>query len=747
MKKVVSFVVFTVMSLVAVFAATPAQAEEATLTVNVTDDNGAPVEGAFVTLYVSPASMEAETNAEGVAKITGIDSETVSGKTITVSVDKEMSHADAEADFTTTLNPVVNVTLTEPKFTITIHVVTGDFDQVAGATVTILGKDYFTDDKGLVEIPNVPLSALDLESGEIPYSVYKDGYEPYDGVIALDNDSPSGVAILKASEATATIKVYTGEDYDPVEGVKITFMEQTYTTGENGEVVVKEISAPDVIGKEIPFTAYKDGYEEYHGTVNFTEGFDGYGQAALVAEKASLTVTVNTGEDNDPIEGATVSFQGNDYTTDENGRAFITNLSAPDFIGKEVPFTAYKDGYEFYEGKALFDMLEAQAIATLIPEEATLTIKVVTGEDQDPVEGATVTFQDEKYTTGENGQVTITGISAPEVIMQEVDYTVYKDGYDFYEGKAFFDVLEAQAIAPLVPAEAILKIKVVTGEDQDPVAGATVTVEGKQYFSDQNGEANIPGIKFLDVIGKTLPYTVYKDGYDEFTGEADFTESMEAYPIATLVAAEATVTIKVYTGEENDPVADAMVTFMDQDYTTDENGEVKISVSAPDVIGKEIPFTAYKDGYEFFEGIVNFDVLEAWGIAELVSAQATISIKVTTGEENDPVEGATVTVDGKEYTTNENGEVKITGLNGPDVIGTTIPVTIAKEGFKTVETVADFSETLDALIWEELEPEEGSINAINAAIAGSKVYDLQGRVITAPRKGQVYIVNGCKVRI
>lgn len=744
MKKVVSFVVFTVMSLVAVFAATPAQAEEATLTVNVTDDNGAPVEGAFVSIS-TPSYMEAETDAAGVAKITGIDSEAVSGKKISVSVMKDFSFTETEADFTTTLNPVINVTLSEPTFTITINVVTGDYDQVAGAKVTILGKDYFTDNKGQVEIPNVPMSSL--ESAEIPYSVYKDGYEPYDGVIAVDGENPSDMAVLTPAEATATIKVYTGEDYDPVEGVKITFMEQTYTTGENGEVVVKEISAPDVIGKEIPFTAYKDGYEEYHGTVNFTEGIDGYGQAALVAEKASLTVTVNTGEDNDPIEGATVTFQGNDYTTDENGRAFITNLSAPDFIGKEVPFTAYKDGYEFYEGKALFDMLEAQAIATLIPSEATLTIKVVTGEDQDPVEGATVTFQDEKYTTGENGQVTITGISAPEVIMQEVDYTVYKDGYDFYEGKAFFEMLEAQDIATLVPAEAILKIKVVTGEDQDPVAGATVTVEGKQYFSDQNGEANIPGIKFLDVIGKTLPYTVYKDGYDEFTGEADFTESMEAYPIATLVAAEATATIKVYTGEENDPVADAMVTFMDQDYTTDENGEVKISVSAPDVIGKEIPFTAYKDGYEVFNGIVNFDVLEAWGIAELVPAQATISIKVTTGEENDPVEGATVTVDGKEYTTNENGEVKITGLNGPDVIGTTIPVTIAKEGFKTVETVADFSETLDALIWEELEPEEGSINAINAAIAGSKVYDLQGRVITAPRKGQVYIVNGCKVRI
>ncbi len=376
-------------------------------------------------------------------------------------------------------------------------------------------------------------------------------------------------------------------------------------------------------------------------------------------------------------------------------------------------------------------------------QKASLTVNVA-DEDGAPIADAWLYFLGVDFYTDATGKVTVAGIDAADVSGKKVAYSVYKDGYDFYEGEAdFTESLNVEESVKLAAAKASLTIKVFAGEDA--VEGAWVYCNGQDYYTNEYGEVKIDDLNAPDVIGKTIPVTVYKDGYEFYEGVADFSETMEAFLIVELEAAKASLTIKVFAGE--DAVEGAWVYCNGQDYYTNEYGEVKIDdLNAPDVIGKTIPVTVYKDGYEFYEGVADFsETMEAFLIVELEAAKASLSVKVISGD--DVVAGAVVSFNGQEYVSDENGDVKVTDISAPDVIGKTFPVTVTKEGFKTYEGVADFSETMDAYVVAELEPKTSGIDAIVIEMENgdAKTFDLQGRSVANPRKGQIYIVNGKKV--
>ena len=249
----------------------------------------------------------------------------------------------------------------------------------------------------------------------------------------------------------------------------------------------------------------------------------------------------------------------------------------------------------------------------------------------------------------------------------------------------------------------------------------------------------------LEPFGTTVAYTVYKDGYVPFEGEADFSETIEAYLVVNLEADEASFTLKVFA--DNEPVEGALVTFLGKEYNSDETGEVKVTgLDANALVGTTVAYTVYKDGYELFEGEADFtETMEAWSIAELKAAEATLTVKVMDGE--DPVQGAMVTFEGNEYLTDANGEVTIIDINGPSVIGKTIAVTVTKDGYEPFEGEADFTETLDAYVVATLVNIQTAIRELLNDLENSdiKVYDLNGRRVMKPQNGQFYIINGQKL--
>jgi hypothetical protein len=158
-----------------------------------------------------------------------------------------------------------------------------------------------------------------------------------------------------------------------------------------------------------------------------------------------------------------------------------------------------------------------------------------------------------------------------------------------------------------------------------------------------------------------------------------------------------------------------------------------------------VAVSAYKD-YMFWEGEADFtEGSEAWVFAELKNPDCTLSVKVVDAD-YEPVADAIVIANGVEATTAENGSAN---LEVGDVLGTVITVKVTKDGYKDAEVEADFTETMEANIMVTLTKSTtvGLSLAIIDANKNIKVYDLQGRRVEHPSVGNIYIVDGKKVRI
>ena len=132
----------------------------------------------------------------------------------------------------------------------------------------------------------------------------------------------------------------------------------------------------------------------------------------------------------------------------------------------------------------------------------------------------------------------------------------------------------------------------------------------------------------------------------------------------------------------------------------------------------------------------------------LQAEEASLTV-IVLNSKDETVEGAQVVFNDQQYTTDDSGKVVISGISFPEVAGKTVPVTIIAEGYKDWTGEADFTETLDSYLVVTLLEDPTSIGSvlIDLDAADTKIYDLNGRRVSNPEIGNVYIVNGLKVRI
>lgn len=203
-------------------------------------------------------------------------------------------------------------------------------------------------------------------------------------------------------------------------------------------------------------------------------------------------------------------------------------------------------------------------------------------------------------------------------------------------------------------------------------------------------------------------------------------------------------TLKVHALDaEGNPVEGAVVYAGETEGVTDANGDADVELFG--VIGTKVYVTVSKD-YMFWEGEADFtESQEAWIIAELKEPACTLSVKVV-DVDYEPVADAIVIANGVEATTAENGSAN---LEVGDVLGTVVTVKVTKDGYKDAEVEADFTETMEANVVVTLTKSTtvGLSLAIIDANKNIKVYDLQGRRVEHPSVGNIYIVDGKKVRI
>lgn len=203
-------------------------------------------------------------------------------------------------------------------------------------------------------------------------------------------------------------------------------------------------------------------------------------------------------------------------------------------------------------------------------------------------------------------------------------------------------------------------------------------------------------------------------------------------------------TLKVHALDaEGNPVEGAVVYAGETEGVTDANGDADVELFG--VIGTKVYVTVSKD-YMYWEGVADFtEGMEAWVFAELKNPDCTLSVKVV-DVDYEPVADAIVIANGVEATTAENGSAN---LEVGDVLGTVVTVKVTKDGYKDAEVEADFTETMEANVVVTLTKSTtvGLSLAIIDANKNIKVYDLQGRRVEHPSVGNIYIVDGKKVRI
>ncbi len=482
-----------------------------------------------------------------------------------------------------------------------------------------------------VSIPMVPMGVSfgdneDLSIESIKAGTIADGKLtfPTRGLVVYISDMTGYYANQNGKfdlQVPNLLKVTVTAGDQPVEGAVVTFEDWSVdgiTTDAEGVAYF-----PYPADNTLKIIAYKDGYDVFEipaATARYAEV-----DAALVAAKAQLTVIVSD-EEGEPVADAWVYFQDKEVQTGENGQAVIADIDAPAVLGTEVDYSVYKDGYEYFEGKADFtESLEAYAMATLQAAKASLTV-IVSDEEGEPVADAWVYFQDKELQTGENGQVVISDLNGPAVIGKQIDFTVYKDGYEAAEVKAdFSETLDAYTMVTLQAAKAQLTV-IVSDEEGEPIADAWVYFGDKEVQTGENGQVVITDIDALEVLGKNVDFSVYKDGYEYYEGKADFTETLEAYAIVTLQAAKAQLTVIALDKVTDEPIAGAKVTFLDNEYTTGENGQVVISdINALEVLGKEVAVSITHDHYAAYTGSADFtEGLEATVIAYMTESMSGI---------------------------------------------------------------------------------------------------------------------------
>ncbi len=222
----------------------------------------------------------------------------------------------------------------------------------------------------------------------------------------------------------------------------------------------------------------------------------------------------------------------------------------------------------------------------------------------------------------------------------------------------------------------------------NPVAGATISFSNQVVSTNNSGVAIFSGVP----RGNSRPYSVNKANYVTAVGTVDIAYvNVNQYVELEPMQGDYSVTFTV-SGTEG-LLAGALVTLSGSSLTTDVNGQVVF-------LGLDLgtyPYAVEAVGYIPQEGTVVVDEDEVVEInLEPVPPVYNLTFLIL-DENNIPIEGAIVNMNGNVQTTNSQGYVYFTGLLEGDYY-----YTISSTGFLPIE--GTIAVTSDSIVTVNLEP-------------------------------------------
>lgn len=222
--------------------------------------------------------------------------------------------------------------------------------------------------------------------------------------------------IFPQSQHNVTFTVKSGTT--PIAGALVDFNQNTLTTNNSGVATFTGV----LRGNAKSYLVSKNGYYSSEGTldvkyVNVSQN------VSLTAISYTVTFSVNDGENS--VEGALVSINSQQISTNQDG---IAQLSLPN---GNYSFTISKLGFHSYSGNLEVESEDLLREVTLIEDTEplyTIVFEVTSGGSK--VVGAVVEFNGNQEITDSNGEVTFSSVPQGTYL-----YVISADDFQTYEGE------------------------------------------------------------------------------------------------------------------------------------------------------------------------------------------------------------------------------------------------------------------------------------------------------------------------
>lgn len=567
---------------------------------------------------------------------------------------------------------LVQIAMAQVTVNITVKSTSDYSTPVSGATVTLNGTSAVTDANGLAVI-TVPSTDQDEY---LSYTVTAPGFIDFSSdylyIPGGATEATNTTYIQPAYSITFTI---TNKESQPIAGAQVVVGDQSGTTDASGKLVIEKQFEGG--WRSYEYTVSADGYADYSATV--TVKYDDVVLDPIALQKAyDVTFTVKDAS-NAAIAGAVVSMNNASGATGDDGSVVFHKIIDGDFA-----FLVSHAGYVDVPGS-----LQVNGAAVVHPVTMNtgynLTLTIING--QEGITGLandTITIGNVIKTTNIDGQVTF-GIDPGTL-----NFTVQKAG--FIPSPVTTDITDQDvALTVYMKPDYAVAFSVVDEISYMPIANATISINGTQVQTDENGFATF---RHLEPSAMDYEYSVSAEGgYNSVSGTVSLPVSspyVEQFNLVNLPLnmIKPGVSIGLTDGWMS-YFGGATVRVNGQDYTYDSGlGFVRIDILPgmytfliiPDDETKAILKETYEVGNTGYDNLF-VNVADGYK-AEIFAVD----------KNSDPIEGARVVLDGDTLYTDASGDAVFARKAAADYT-----YSVSKDGYQPVTGAALSVNTADVV--------------------------------------------------
>lgn len=450
-------------------------------------------------------------------------------------------------------------------------------------------------------IPNCILNICDSilttdDNGRINYSTYSNavdfpylvsayGYVPQNGTISTMADSTNIDLNLKLCKTfNVSLQILHSSSNSEATNACINVIGKTYHTDSLGIV-----SIADFPEGKTPITITKPGYFTINDTVIISSDTS---LTYYLKEYPNIKIKAVSGQD--AISGATVIFDNDTLTTDNNGFASIKNIAPKTH---KITITHNR----FITLACNIDSRDIDIDTTFMLKRLP-QVKFAVTLDNAPMANATIVIDDTSHTTDSLGCAIFTDTRHDAVL----HYTI--DGKDILPITDSFFVAKNDTTINLNLKRPNCKLQFTICDSTIPQKGININVLGLVVTTDDMGQALFENIKPLDTISYTIStndkilltnytlYTPYPISIFIDLQQIDTVQHQKADTTHPIVSKHS---ILFAVSDKKKPMPEVCISVNDSILLTDSNG-IATFISNE---GELVNYTIRKDGYTTIDGL------------------------------------------------------------------------------------------------------------------------------------------------